>query len=154
MTIISYLDPFLSSLSLSFSVPFPSLPLPPTPFYKSRDKSYRKSQLSDFKVFAKHLTFDSVSPSLPPHPHLACMGTSLREITISGRINGTCFLLNLLPPPQHGSMPWAWQCTSPQTALYWLLGRDSGMEMVKEPTLTRQKSRTFCLRRILTESPV
>lgn len=114
---MSYLGPFFVSSLSTLSVPFPFPPSAP-PFYKSRGKSYRKSQLSDFKVLAKHLTFDSVSPSLPPHPHLACLGTSLREITISGRINEACFLLNLLPPTQHGSGPWGWQCTSLQTSLY------------------------------------
>lgn len=71
MTIVSSLDPLLSSLFLSLSVsPSPLSPLP-IPFYKSRDKSYRKSQLSDFKVFAKHLTFECVPlPSSLPPPHL------------------------------------------------------------------------------------
>ena len=92
------------SLSLSFflCLPHPFCPSPYLPFCKSRDKRYRKSQLSDFKVSAKHLTFDTVSPSPSFSPSARLPGHSLTEITLSGRINEACFLLNLLPPT-HGS---------------------------------------------------
>lgn len=97
---VSYL--IISVLSLpispyrSFSFPLSSI------FAKVETKVTGRLNCQHSKVFAKHLTFDSVSPRLPPHSHLACMGTSLREITISGRINEACFLLNLLPPTQYG----------------------------------------------------
>ena len=67
---VSYVHQYLSSFghsrSLSFflCLPHPFCPSPDLPFCKSGDRSYRKSQLSDFKVSAKHLTFDSVV-SLP-----------------------------------------------------------------------------------------
>lgn len=112
-------------------------------FFKSRDKSYRKPRLSDFKACAKPLTFDSVSPPLlSPHSHLACLGTSLREITISGRINEARFLLNVLPPTQYGYVAWGWQCTL-TPLLSCLLGGGRGPEMVEESVFTRQNSWTF-----------
>lgn len=134
---------YLLCLTLSLFLSPPSFsPLSLPPFCKSRDKSYRKSPLSDFKVFAQHLTFDGVPPPLPPRPQLACLGTSSAEITISGRTNEACFLLNLLPPTRCGRVPWGWQALRPKTSPLPTSGGGSGLGVVRDSACNWLKSGT------------
>ena len=137
----------LSLILFSSLSPTPFAPLPLSLAVKVETKVSGSLNCQTSKSLLNIWHLKACPPPLPPQPHLACMGTSLTEITISGRINEACFLLNLLPPT-HGMAvhPGAGGHSTPGLSLL-TLGRRRWARRGWRSPFTRQKSWTFWTRK-------